>query len=47
MKQPDLDEKTREHLVILHNILKYEIGDSIKAFEDYVLNGVITFEHLW
>lgn len=47
MKQPDLDEKTKEHLVILHDILKYEIGDSIKAFEDYVLNGVITFEHLW
>lgn len=47
MKKPDLDAKTKEHLVILHDILKYEIGDSIKAFEDYVLNGVITFEHLW
>ncbi|ROV92000.1 hypothetical protein VSDG_07632 [Cytospora chrysosperma] len=47
MNQPDLDEKTKEHLVILYDILKYEIGDSIKAFEDYVLNGVITFEHLW
>lgn len=47
MKQPDLDEKTKEHLIILHDILKYEIGDSIEAFEDYVLNGVITFQHLW
>lgn len=47
MRKPDLDDKTREHLVILHDILKYEIGDSIKAFEDYVLNGVVTFEHLW
>lgn len=47
MEKPDLDDKTREHLVILHDILKYEIGDSIKAFEDYVLNSVITFQHLW
>lgn len=47
MKRPDLDIKTKEHLVILHDILQYEIGDSIKAYEDYVLNGLITFEHLW
>ncbi|KAI3392402.1 hypothetical protein diail_5729 [Diaporthe ilicicola] len=47
MKQPDLDSTTKEHLVILHDILKYEIGDNIKAYEDYVLNGVVTFEHLW
>ncbi|KAJ9149384.1 AAA ATPase family protein [Pleurostoma richardsiae] len=47
MQRSDLDVTTKAHLVILHDILKYEIGDSIKAFEDYVLNGVITFEHLW
>ncbi|KKY30431.1 putative aaa family [Diaporthe ampelina] len=47
MKRPDLDVTTKEHLVVLHDILQYEIGDSIKAYEDYVLNGVITFEHLW
>lgn len=47
MKQPDLDATTKEHLIVLHDILKYEIGDSIKAYEDYVLNGVVTFEHLW
>ncbi|WQF82149.1 Putative AAA+ ATPase domain, ATPase, AAA-type, core [Colletotrichum destructivum] len=43
----DLDDTTREHLAILHDILQYEIGHSIKAFEDYVVKGVITFEHLW
>ncbi|TKW56190.1 ATP-dependent zinc metalloprotease FtsH [Colletotrichum tanaceti] len=43
----DDDDRTREHLVILHDILQYEIGHSIKAFEDYVAKGVITFEHLW
>lgn len=47
MKRPELDTTTKEHLVVLHDILQYEIGDSIKAYEDYVLNGVITFEHLW
>ncbi|TPX12832.1 uncharacterized protein E0L32_006712 [Thyridium curvatum] len=47
MQRSDLDDKTKEHLVLLHDILKYEIGDNLKAFEDYVLNGVITFDHLW
>lgn len=47
MRREDLEDKTREHLVILHDILKYEIGDSIKAYEDYVLKGVISFQHLW
>ncbi|KAI0153125.1 ATPase [Xylariaceae sp. FL1272] len=47
MKRDDLDTTTREHLAILHDVLKYEIGDNIAAFEDYVMNQVITYEHLW
>lgn len=47
MRREDLDVTTREHLEILHGVLKYEIGEQIKAYEDYVSNGVITFEHLW
>ncbi|RYP12295.1 hypothetical protein DL765_007406 [Monosporascus sp. GIB2] len=47
MKRADLDSTTKEHLKVLHDVLVYEIGDLIKAFEDYVLNGVITYEHLW
>lgn len=47
MERKDLNDKTREHLVLLHDILKYEIGDDIKAYEDYVLKGVISFQHLW
>jgi hypothetical protein len=47
MQREDLDATTKEHLVILHDILKYEIGDQIAAFEDYVLNQKITYEHLW
>lgn len=47
MQRKDLEEKTSEHLVVLHDILQYEIGDSIKAYEDYLLKGVVTFQHLW
>lgn len=41
------DEKTREHIELLHGILKEELKDTIRAFEDYVAHGVITYEHLW
>jgi len=47
MKRNDIDKTTKEHLSLLHDILKYEIGDAIKEFEDYVLNGVITYDSLW
>jgi len=46
-EREDLDDKAKEHLTLLHDILKYEIGDSIKSFEDYVRNGVVSFKHLW
>jgi hypothetical protein len=41
------DEKTETHLSILYKILKEELRDTIKAFEDYVAHGVVTFEHVW
>lgn len=47
MRSDDLEDKTREHLQLLHDVLQYEIGDSIKACEDYVRKGVISFKHLW
>jgi hypothetical protein len=43
----DLDETTRAHIDLLHDILDREIGELIKAHKDYVSTGVITFEHLW
>lgn len=46
MKQQH-DEKTMEHVTLLHDVLKEELKDTIRAFEDYVAHGVITFEHLW
>ncbi|KAK3694192.1 ATPase [Podospora appendiculata] len=47
MNKPGLPDTTKEHLKLLYDILQYEIGDDIKAFEDYVRNGIITFNHLW
>ncbi len=47
MARTDLDEKTSEHLKLLHSILLEEIGAEIKEFEDYVVNGVITYGALW
>ncbi|KAF2114279.1 hypothetical protein BDV96DRAFT_112945 [Lophiotrema nucula] len=47
MERDDLDAGTKEHIVLLHEILRKELADTIKAFEDYVTNGVVTFEHAW
>ncbi|KAH8699358.1 P-loop containing nucleoside triphosphate hydrolase protein [Phaeosphaeriaceae sp. PMI808] len=46
-KGKDIDEITKAHTTLLHDFLKHEISDTIKAFEDYILNAVITFDHLW
>ncbi|KAF2792135.1 P-loop containing nucleoside triphosphate hydrolase protein [Melanomma pulvis-pyrius CBS 109.77] len=42
-----LDEVTQEHMGLLHEVLKKEIGGTTKVFEDYVANGVLTHEHTW
>jgi hypothetical protein len=42
-----VDEKTREHTDVRFNFLKHEISDAITAYEDYIHNKVITFDHLW
>lgn len=46
MKKPN-NSKTKEHLELLHLILKEELKDTIKAFEDFLVHGVITYEHVW
>ncbi|KAK4151118.1 mitochondrial sorting [Chaetomidium leptoderma] len=47
LEKPDLDDKTKEHMKVLIDILNYEIGDNIKTFQDYVKNGVVCFKDLW
>jgi hypothetical protein len=46
-KRVDIDPIAKAHTNLLYDILESEIGDSIKTFQDYVLNDVITFDHLW
>ena len=46
-KEMKHDEKTTEHFNLLFSVLKEELKDTIKAFEDYVAHGVITYQHLW
>jgi hypothetical protein len=46
-KRGDHDETTREHIDLLYNTLQAEIGETIREFEDFVLNGVVTFKSLW
>jgi hypothetical protein len=46
-KRDDLSEMAREHIDLLHDTLQGEIGEDIRQFEDFVLNGVVTFKSLW
>lgn len=46
-ERKDLDDTTKAHLDVLHEVLREELKDVIKTFEDYVKHGVVTFEHLW
>ncbi|KAH8704611.1 P-loop containing nucleoside triphosphate hydrolase protein [Phaeosphaeriaceae sp. PMI808] len=47
MERDDLDATAKDHLQVLYGILGKELADVIKAFDDYVANGVVTFEHAW
>lgn len=46
-KRKDLDDITAEHLGLLYNVLREELKDVIKTFEDYVQHGIVTYEHIW
>lgn len=47
LASPDHDELTKEHLTLLHSILKEELGHIITLRQDYFKNKAITFDHLW
>ncbi len=36
------DEKTVEHVTLLHNVLQEELKDTIRALEDYMAHAVVT-----
>lgn len=46
-KAAEDDAETKEHLDLLFKTLETELKDTIKAKNDLVSHGVITFEHLW
>lgn len=41
------DSETKAHLRLFHKTLEEELHDSIKARDDFVLNGVITYDTCW
>ncbi|ETN39300.1 uncharacterized protein HMPREF1541_05523 [Cyphellophora europaea CBS 101466] len=47
MEKPDNEPVMREHLQLLHSVLIAQLGETIKALEDYVQHGIVTFQHLW
>ena len=47
LEKDDLDSVTKDHMILLRDILQEELADTIKALKDYVRNGVVTYEHAW
>jgi hypothetical protein len=47
MVRDDIEDITRAHLKLLNDVLKEELKDIIKAFDDYVSHGVVTYEYIW
>ncbi|PMD36930.1 ATPase [Hyaloscypha variabilis F] len=45
--ETEKNESTKTHLELLHKLLREELKDTIKALEDFILNGVTTFDILW
>lgn len=41
------DPDTKSHLELLYKILEGELGDQIKSRDDFIRNGVITFDACW
>lgn len=41
------DLETKAHLELFHKTLESELTDAIKTRDDYILNGVITYDTCW
>ena len=41
------DSETHAHLELFHKTLEEELRDDLKARDDFILNGVITYSTLW
>lgn len=47
LENDELDQVTRDHMTLLRDILQKECAETIKALENYVDHGVVTYEHAW
>lgn len=45
--ETEQDPETKDHLALLHRILEAELRDGLKARDDFILNGVITYSTIW
>ena len=45
--EQESDPEAKAHLTLLHRVLEQELRDDLKALDDYILNGVITFSTCW
>lgn len=45
--EQESDAEAKSHLSLLHRVLEQELHDDLKALDDYILNGVITFNTCW
>ncbi|KAI6762754.1 hypothetical protein HG530_008734 [Fusarium avenaceum] len=41
------DDITREHVTLLHKIMREELGDIIQLRGDYFKNRAVSFDHVW
>ena len=45
--EAEQDCETKAHLNLLHRTLEAELRDDLKARDDFILNGVITYSTIW
>lgn len=45
--ESEQDLETKAHLKLFHRVLEAELRDDLKARDDFILNGVITYSTIW
>ena len=45
--EAEKDSETKEHLELFHRTIEVELRDDLKARDDFIQNGVITFDTVW
>lgn len=45
--ESEKDPETKSHVELFHRVLEAELRDNLKARDDFILNGVITYDTIW